>query len=62
MTPRGFADETTAAMAAFIVDACLGALPDAATAHRPQWLAPASFRREVAALLDRYLAGGKMKH
>jgi AcrR family transcriptional regulator len=41
--------------AAFIVDTCLDALSDAATARKPAWLRSDRFRAEVAALITGYL-------
>jgi AcrR family transcriptional regulator len=42
--------------ASFVVETCLAALCEAATARRPRALSSRRFRDEVTALLDRYLS------
>jgi AcrR family transcriptional regulator len=42
-------------IAVFIIDTCLDALSDGATARRPAWLQSERFREEVAALIRCYL-------
>jgi AcrR family transcriptional regulator len=52
----GVADADAGA-AAFLVDTCLDALSDSATARGPAWLRSERFRWHVAALLRGYLEG-----
>jgi AcrR family transcriptional regulator len=63
---RGFVegvldDETRdVAQVAFVVDVCLDALSDAVSRRRPEWLASEGVRAEMALLLERYLAPGRV--
>jgi len=52
----GLPSEVDAGMASFVVETCLAALCEAATARRPAALSSPAFRDEVTALLDRYLS------
>jgi AcrR family transcriptional regulator len=52
----GLSPDVDAEMAAFVVETCLAALCEAATARRPAALSSERFRDEVTALLERYLA------
>jgi AcrR family transcriptional regulator len=52
----GLSPEVDADAASFVVETCLAALCEAATARRPQALSSERFRAEATALLERYLS------